>query len=108
MAPRPSGQASTHARTSGRQSRRRVSQPAGLHLVDADRQHYQRLPSVKEVLLVSHREPHLVVYRRGEAGGWTSHEARAGGTIDLASVGARLAVDDVYRDGIEDADTEAR
>jgi len=66
--------------------------------------HYQRLPSVKEVLLVSHRRPALLLYRREPDGGWSSIDAAAGQTLELSSVGARLAVDDVYRDGLEDAD----
>jgi Uma2 family endonuclease len=69
---------------------------------------YQRLPSVKEILLVSHREPQLVVHRRGADGLWGSHEETAGGTIELASVGLRFAVDDVYRDGLEDIDVDER
>jgi Uma2 family endonuclease len=69
---------------------------------------YQRLPSVKEILLVSHREPQLVLHRRAADGLWGSHEEMAGGTIELASVGLRVAVDDVYRDGLEDTDVERR
>jgi Uma2 family endonuclease len=70
--------------------------------------HYQRLPSVKEVLFVSHRRPALLLHRRGPDGGWSSIDAAAGQTLELSSVGARLAVDEVYRDGLEDADTMPR
>jgi Uma2 family endonuclease len=66
--------------------------------------HYQRLTSVKEVLLVSHRRPALLLHRRGPDGGWSTIEAVAGQTLELSSVGARLSVDDVYRDGLEDTD----
>ena len=69
--------------------------------------HYQRLPTVSEVLLVSHRRPALVLHRRGMDDRWSSIETVAGQTLDLASVGARLSVDEVYRDGLEDADTDA-
>jgi hypothetical protein len=58
----------------------------------------------KEVLLVSHRRPALLLHRRGPDRGWNSIDALAGQTLELSSVGARLAVDDVYRDGLEDAD----
>jgi Uma2 family endonuclease len=64
--------------------------------------HYKLLPSVTEVLIVSHREPRLTLHRR-EGGGWTTTEARPGEVVALASVPARLAVDDVYRGGLEDA-----
>ena len=66
--------------------------------------HYQRLPSVKEVLFVSHRRPALLLHRRSAEGGWSSIEATGGQTLELSSVGARLPVDDVYRDSLEDAD----
>ena len=70
--------------------------------------HYQRLPSVREVLLVSSREPHLMLYRRGAEDAWSASEARPGQTIEIASVGLRVAVDDVYRDGLEDVDAAPR
>ncbi len=66
--------------------------------------HYQRLPSVKEVLFVSHRRPTLLLHRRGPEGGWSSTEVTEGQTLEFSSVGARLPVDDVYRDSLEDAD----
>jgi Uma2 family endonuclease len=65
--------------------------------------HYQQLPSLAQVLFVSHREPLLTLVRRGDDGRWTSVEAHAGGTLTLASIGVGIAVDDVYRDGLEDA-----
>jgi Uma2 family endonuclease len=64
--------------------------------------HYKLLPSVREVLIVSHREPRLTLHRR-EGDDWKVLEAVAGQTLDLAAVPCRLAVDDVYRDGLEDA-----
>lgn len=64
--------------------------------------HYQALPSVREVLVVSHRRPELTLHRRGEAG-WTSATFGPGESAGLASVPARVAVDEVYRDGLEDA-----
>ena len=69
--------------------------------------HYQRLPGVKEVLFVSHRHPSLLLHRRGSDGSWSSIDAAAGQTLELSSVGAQLSVDDVYRDGLEDADAAA-
>jgi len=64
--------------------------------------HYQALPSVREVLIVSHRHPELTLHRR-EANGWTETVARGSEAVDLASAGLRLAVNDVYRDALEDA-----
>jgi len=64
--------------------------------------HYRSLPSIREVLFVSHRRPELTLHRREDAG-WVVLTAGPGGTVELASVAARIAVDEVYRDGLEDA-----
>jgi Uma2 family endonuclease len=64
--------------------------------------HYTGLPSVREVLIVSHRQPELTLHRRDDAG-WTVTKAGPGGVLELASVPARIAVDDVYQGGLEDA-----
>ena len=57
---------------------------------------------MREVLFVSHRAPHFTLHRR-ETQGWSVLEAASGQTLELQSVGARVAVDDVYREGLEDA-----
>jgi Uma2 family endonuclease len=64
--------------------------------------HYQTIPTLREIVIVSHRQPRLSVHRREEQG-WASSEAVAGESISLASVGAVVRVDDVYREGLEDA-----
>lgn len=59
-------------------------------------EHYRRLPSLVEYVLVSWRE-HLVEVRRRDAGGqWSSAEAREGEQAALESVGARLDVGELY------------
>jgi Uma2 family endonuclease len=65
--------------------------------------HYQHLPSVKDVLIVSHREPRITLVHRRDDGEWESSDHRSGASVAVASVGAHLAVDEVYRDGLEDA-----
>lgn len=64
--------------------------------------HYQQLPDLREVLIVSHRGAGLTLHRRAD-GGWTTLSAGRGASLELASLGARIAVDDVYREGLEDA-----
>jgi Uma2 family endonuclease len=59
--------------------------------------HYRRIPSLREVLIASHREPRLTVHRR-EGEEWISVSAGPGEALALASLGGRIAVDDVYRD----------
>ena len=63
--------------------------------------HFKQLASLREVLLVSHREPRLTLHRR-EAAEWIVVEARRGETIALEATAAHLAVDEVYRDELED------
>lgn len=65
-------------------------------------QHYKSLPTLREVLIASHREPLLSLWRREEQG-WTEVRASRGETLELRSLAMRLAVDDVYRDALEDA-----
>ena len=59
--------------------------------------HYQRIPSLQEIVLVAHDERLIEVWRRSEAGAWTRSEARSG-SIALVSIGCVLEVADVYRD----------
>jgi Uma2 family endonuclease len=65
--------------------------------------HYQSLPSLREVLFVSHRGPELTLHRR-EDKGWVVSTAGPGESLELASVAARVTVEEVYRDGLEDAE----
>ena len=64
--------------------------------------HYMSLPSVREVLVLSHRRPELEVHRRDGAG-WTVLRATTGEVLRLASLAASVAVDEVYAGGLEDA-----
>lgn len=65
--------------------------------------HYKQLVSVREVLIVSHREPRLTLHRRDDEA-WTTIEARRGETLEVVSLAARITVDELYRDGLEDAE----
>jgi Uma2 family endonuclease len=60
--------------------------------------HYRHLASLREYVLVSHRERRVEVFRRNEAGRWELYEAGAGGVAELTSVGCTLDVDAIYRD----------
>lgn len=60
--------------------------------------HYRRIPSLREVVLVSQREPRIEVFTRTDDGAWRLREWRKGERVELTSVGCTLAVDDVYRD----------
>jgi hypothetical protein len=47
------------------------------------------------------------VHRRTPDGRWHATTVRHGEVVDLTSVGVAFSVDDVYRDGLEDADAFA-
>ena len=65
--------------------------------------HYQSVPSLRDVVIVSHREARMTIYRRDNNGHWSTIEVKTGDSVELASVTAALAVEDVYRGGLEDA-----
>jgi Uma2 family endonuclease len=64
---------------------------------------YRRIASLRDYVLVSQAEPLIEVYRRTEGGRFELFEARAGETIELASIGARLDVSAVYANPLETA-----
>ena len=58
---------------------------------------YRTIPSLREVILVSHRERRITVHRRTDAGGWTMRVAIGGGLVAVESLGASLVIDEIYR-----------
>jgi Uma2 family endonuclease len=60
-------------------------------------EHYKRIPSLRECLLVSHQAPALELWRRQRDGSWSHHAAGGGGSLQLESIGALLATDEIYR-----------
>lgn len=59
--------------------------------------HYKRIPTLKELLLVSQDDPRIELYRRGENDEWRFIEASGlDASITLESVGCVLPLSDVY------------
>lgn len=58
---------------------------------------YQTIPSLREYVIVSHRERRITVHHRDPDGRWNARVAVSGGRVDVPSLGAVLVVDDVYR-----------
>ncbi len=58
---------------------------------------YQTIPTLREIILVSHRERRITIHRRDATGAWTMRVAIAGGRIAIESLGAELIVDTIYR-----------
>ena len=61
-------------------------------------EHYKRLPSLKEYVLVSQDEPRIEVFRRQDDGSWASSEARASESVKLMSIKCEVSVDAVYEE----------
>lgn len=57
--------------------------------------HYKQLPSLRTVLLVSHRRPQVTVIERTQDG-WQQREFRAGEVLRLEDSQLSLAVDEIY------------
>jgi Uma2 family endonuclease len=62
--------------------------------------HYRRIPSLREVVLVSQRERRIEVYRRGARGWFELFEAGPGEAVELETTGAPLSVDAIYQDPV--------
>jgi Uma2 family endonuclease len=72
---------------------------------DCDRgdkfEHYKHFPTLRQYVLVSYREPCVEVFTRDGGGAWTSAVAKTGDVADLASIGARLDVRELYASAAE-------
>jgi Uma2 family endonuclease len=64
-------------------------------------EHYKSLPSLRQYVLVSYRDRSVEVWTRGDGDGWTSILAREGEVSELACVGARLDVRELYEAAAE-------
>lgn len=62
---------------------------------------YQRIPSVRHVVLVAHDTPRIAVESR-EGADWTQSVATTGGRAELAAIGCWLDVNAIYRDPLSD------
>lgn len=58
---------------------------------------YKTIPSLRECIIVSHRERRITVHHRQADGSWTTTVAITGGQVHVQSLAMRLTVDEVYR-----------
>jgi Uma2 family endonuclease len=58
---------------------------------------YKTIPSLRECIIVSHRERRITVHYRSEGGEWQSRVAVAGERVELPSLQCELVVDDICR-----------
>lgn len=69
--------------------------------------HYQRIPSLREYLLVSQHGKRIDHYlRNDDDGSWTFRSVESPGSVRLPSIGCELALDAVYRDPLAGTSTE--
>jgi Uma2 family endonuclease len=59
--------------------------------------HYQRIATLREVLLVAHDRPRFELWRRDDDGRWPLVVAQAGGALSLAALDVTLDVDDIFQ-----------
>jgi Uma2 family endonuclease len=58
---------------------------------------YKTIPTLRECIIVSHRERRIVVHTRGEGDLWTARTAIGGDRVTVTTLGAELVVDTIYR-----------
>jgi len=60
-------------------------------------EYYRTIPSLRDYIIVSHRERRITIHSRHEDAAWTTRVAIAGGRVAVASLRVDLVVDDIYR-----------
>ena len=69
--------------------------------------HYRSIPSLREYVLVSHREAAVETHLRGDDGTWLESFAGTGDILVLRSLDVRINVDALYR-GMKRDEAEGR
>jgi Uma2 family endonuclease len=59
-------------------------------------EYYRTISTLREYLIVSHRERRITVNARGTDGGWETRAATKGGEVEVVSLGVHLIVDEIY------------
>jgi Uma2 family endonuclease len=60
-------------------------------------EYYRTIPTLREYVIVSHRERRITVETRGNDGTWATRVAMKGERIEISSLNTELIVDDIYR-----------
>ena len=60
-------------------------------------EYYRTIPSLREYVIVSHRERRITVHGRVAGGAWETHVATKDGEVDVASLGVKLSANELYR-----------
>jgi Uma2 family endonuclease len=60
-------------------------------------EYYRTIPTLREYLIVSHRERRITVHARAVGGAWETHVATKDGEVEVASLGVTLSANEIYR-----------
>jgi Uma2 family endonuclease len=60
-------------------------------------QYYRTIPTLRDYIVVSHRERRITVHSRDTSGEWTTSSAIADARVRVLSLAVDLAVDEIYR-----------
>jgi Uma2 family endonuclease len=60
-------------------------------------EHYRTIATLREYVIVSHRERRITVHSRTDDGTWSTRVAIAGGSVRVPSLKAELSTDEIYR-----------
>lgn len=60
-------------------------------------EYYRTIPTLREYLIVSHRERRITVHSRAAGGAWETHVATKDEEVEVASLGVRLSANEIYR-----------
>lgn len=60
-------------------------------------QYYQTIPTLREYVIVSHRERRITIHARGADDAWMTRVAIGGGRVAVPSLETSLTVDEIYR-----------
>jgi Uma2 family endonuclease len=58
---------------------------------------YRTIPSLRDYIIISHRERRITVHHRDGDGGWITRVAIRAGRVLVESLAATLVVDEIYR-----------
>jgi Uma2 family endonuclease len=57
---------------------------------------YRTIPSLRDYVIVSHRERRITVHSRGEDGAWATRIGVSGGRVAVSSLSTELVIDEIY------------
>ena len=60
-------------------------------------EYYRTIPSLRDYIIVSHRERRIILHSRTPDAGWATRVAIAGGRVAVESLRVDLVVDEIYR-----------